>query len=87
MLRAEVAESEIKVTSIDPGMAETEFSLVRFKGDASAAKKVYDGMRPLVAADIAETALFALTRPHHVNIDEIHITTVDQPNVHKFIRR
>lgn len=87
VLRSEVAESEIKVTSIDPGMAETEFSLVRFKGDAKTAKQVYDGVRPLVAADIAETVLFALTRPAHVNIDEIHLTTIDQPNANKVIRR
>ena len=56
----------IKVTNIAPGMVETEFSIVRYKGDKEAADKVYQGMTPLTNEDIAETIIFAITRPAHV---------------------
>jgi NADP-dependent 3-hydroxy acid dehydrogenase YdfG len=61
----------IKVTSIDPGLVETEFSLVRFKGDAERAANVYKGYQPLKAEDVAEVILFAVTRPPHVNISDL----------------
>ena len=64
----------IRVTSINPGMVETEFSLVRFDGDAQAAKNVYKGLQPLSAADIADTIWFVVSRPSHVNIGDIYIT-------------
>lgn len=63
----------IKVTGINPGLVETEFSEVRFKGDLEKAQNVYRGIDPLKAEDIAETLLFVLTRPAHVNIKELVI--------------
>ena len=77
-LRYECMENGIAVSSIDPGMAETEFSLVRFKQDAARAKKVYDGLQPLTANDIAEVAGFILTRPAHVCIDDIMVVPMAQ---------
>jgi NADP-dependent 3-hydroxy acid dehydrogenase YdfG len=68
----------VKVTSIDPGMVNTEFSLVRYKGDQSAADNVYKGMQPLIGRDIAEIALFAVTRPNHVDIQQIVVTPTCQ---------
>lgn len=68
----------IKVTSIDPGMVETEFSLVRFAGDEEKAKNVYKGVDPLVGDDIADIALFAATRPEHVDLREIVVTPTAQ---------
>ncbi|WP_254664852.1 hypothetical protein [Acidithiobacillus thiooxidans] len=63
----------IRITEIDPGLVETEFSLVRFAGDAERAASVYAGMEPLVAADIADAISWVVSRPAHVNIDEIII--------------
>jgi NADP-dependent 3-hydroxy acid dehydrogenase YdfG len=68
----------IRVTSIDPGMVETEFSIVRFKGDTNKADNVYKGLEPLSAENIADTALFAATRPNNVNLQTIIITPTAQ---------
>jgi NADP-dependent 3-hydroxy acid dehydrogenase YdfG len=68
----------IKVTAIHPGLVETEFSLVRFKGDAERAKNTYKGMQPLAAADIADLILFALTRPAHVVLADMVVLPVAQ---------
>ena len=68
----------IKVTSIDPGMVETEFSLVRFAGDEEKAKNVYKGVDPIVGDDIADIALFAATRPEHVDLREVVVTPTAQ---------
>lgn len=70
----------VKVTNIDPGLVETEFSEVRFHGDIERAKKVYEGYTPLTGRDIAEIVLFAVTRPQHVMIQDILITPTDQVN-------
>ncbi len=79
-MRIDMLEHGIKVTSIDPGAAETEFSLVRFKGDAERAKKTYDGYEPLHAEDIADIAFFAATRPAHVVLNDIVVTPLAQAN-------
>jgi NADP-dependent 3-hydroxy acid dehydrogenase YdfG len=71
VLRIELVGQPVRITEIDPGMAETEFSLVRFDGDAERAAKVYAGVDPLTADDIADCVAWAVTRPSHVNIDQI----------------
>jgi 3-hydroxy acid dehydrogenase / malonic semialdehyde reductase len=86
-LRLELNGTGLRVSTIDPGLAETEFSLVRFKGDAKRAKTVYDGMEPLTAEDIAGTLVWVASRPPHVNIDEILIKPTDQAAIHKVYRR
>jgi NADP-dependent 3-hydroxy acid dehydrogenase YdfG len=77
-LRLELNGEPIRVTEVAPGLVETEFSLVRFHGDRKAAKAVYAGLKPLTAEDVAECILFAVTRPPHVDIDEIVIRPVAQ---------
>lgn len=79
-MRIDLLEHGIKVTSIDPGAAETEFSLVRFRGDAERAKKSYQGYEPLHADDIADIAYFAATRPPHVVLNDIVVTPLAQAN-------
>jgi NADP-dependent 3-hydroxy acid dehydrogenase YdfG len=79
-MRIDLLPYEIKVTAIHPGAAETEFSLVRFKGDAEKAKDVYKGFTPLYAEDIAEAAYFCATRPAHVCINDLVITPAAQAN-------
>ncbi|MBM3920640.1 MAG: SDR family NAD(P)-dependent oxidoreductase [Sphingomonadales bacterium] len=78
-MRIELASKGIKVTGIHPGAVETEFSIVRFGGDAERAKKVYEGFENLVAADIADAVVWAVTRPEHVNINDIIIMPKAQP--------
>lgn len=77
-MRIELVEYDIKVGSICPGMVDTEFSEVRFKGDREKADNVYKGLTPLYAEDIAETILFMANRPPHVNIDDILIMATNQ---------
>ncbi len=79
-MRIELVNYGIKVTNIAPGAAETEFSLVRFKGDESTAKSIYDGYDALQARDIAETIYFAATRPVHVTLNDIVIMPTAQAN-------
>ena len=86
-LRLELNGTGIRVGTIDPGMAETEFSLVRFKGDAARASKVYQGTQPLTAEDVAEAMVWVASRPSHVNIDDMVIKCVDQAAIHKVYRR
>lgn len=77
-LRLELVGQPVRVTEVDPGLAETEFSIVRFAGDALRVKTVYQGLDPLTAADIADCVVWAATRPSHVNIDEIVVRPRDQ---------
>lgn len=77
-MRIDLLPHGIKVTAINPGMVETEFSKVRFKGDEGRAKKVYDGLEPLLAIDIAEAIWFAVSRPVHVNINDMLIMPAAQ---------
>jgi len=86
-LRLELNGTGIRVSTVDPGLAETEFSLVRFKGDAARAAGVYAGTHPLTAEDIADTLVWVASRPPHVNIDELLIKPVDQAAIHKVFRR
>lgn len=86
-LRLELCGTGMRVSTIDPGMAETEFSVVRFKGDEARSKKVYEGVIPLTADDVAETMVWVASRPPHVNIDELIIKCTDQAAIHKVYRR
>jgi len=86
-LRLELNGTGIRVTTVDPGLAETEFSVVRFKGDVARANRVYEGTRPLTAEDIADILVWVASRPAHVNIDELLVKPVDQAAVHKVYRR
>jgi 3-hydroxy acid dehydrogenase/malonic semialdehyde reductase len=86
-LRLELSGTGVRVCTVDPGLAETEFSIVRFKGDETRAKKVYEGVEPLTAVDIAETLVWVASRPPHVCIDEMVIKCTDQAAIHKLHRR
>lgn len=77
-MRIDLLPHGIKVTGIHPGAVETEFSVVRFKGDTERAKKVYEGFAPLLAQDIAETIWFAVSRPAHVNINDLVVMPTAQ---------
>ena len=77
-LRLELLGKPIRVTEVAPGLVETEFSLVRFEGDEEKATKVYEGIKPLSAEDVAETIAFVVTRPAHVNIDYLAVKPTAQ---------
>ena len=85
-LREDLLGRPIHITTVDPGLTETEFSLVRFKGDAEAAKAVYEGVVPVTPEDIAECVVFAVTRPAHMNIDEIVIKALAQSSGARILR-
>jgi 3-hydroxy acid dehydrogenase/malonic semialdehyde reductase len=85
-LREDLLGRPIRITTVDPGLTETEFSLVRFKGDAEAANAVYEGVVPVTPEDIAECVLFAVTRPPHMNLDEIVIKALAQSSGVRIIR-
>jgi NADP-dependent 3-hydroxy acid dehydrogenase YdfG len=86
-LRLELLGKPVRVTEIDPGMVETEFSQVRFRGDQEKASAVYRGMQPLTAEDVADCVVWAATRPSHVNVDEIVVRPRDQATAHHVYRR
>ena len=79
-MRIDLLPHGIKVTAVNPGMVETAFSVTRFKGDEARAGKVYEGLEPLIAQDIAEAVWFAVSRPAHVNINDMVITPTAQAN-------
>jgi 3-hydroxy acid dehydrogenase / malonic semialdehyde reductase len=85
-LREDLLGRPIRITTVDPGLAETEFSIVRFKGDTEKAGAVYKGVDPLTPDDVAECIMFALTRPFHVNIDEIVVKAQAQSSGGRIIR-
>lgn len=86
-LRGELLGKPVRLTEIQPGAVETEFSLVRFDGDAERAARVYEGITPLVAQDIAEIIGFVASRPAHVNLDRIVVQPRDQDGPGRFARR
>jgi NADP-dependent 3-hydroxy acid dehydrogenase YdfG len=87
VLRMELLGRPVRVTEIDPGMVETDFSLVRFGGDAERAAKVYEGVTPLTAGDVAECVAFVASRPAHVDVDQLVLRPRDQARVHLLNRR
>lgn len=86
-LREDLLGRPIRVTTVDAGLVETEFSLVRFKGDAEQAKAVYAGLEPVTPDEVADCVLFVLTRPPHVNIDELVIKALAQSSGARIVRR
>jgi NADP-dependent 3-hydroxy acid dehydrogenase YdfG len=86
-MRIELMPFGIKVSTIAPGAVDTEFSLVRFRGNREKAEQVYKGFSPLLAKDVAETILFVLSRPVHVNIDDLLIMPTNQASARDFNRK
>lgn len=86
-MRMDLHGTGVRVTSVDPGLVETNFSTVRFRGDTARAKKVYEGLTPLSPDDIADTIHWCVTRPAHVNIQDIVLMPVDQASVTMVHRR
>lgn len=86
-MKIDLMGTPVRVTSVDPGMVETEFSEVRFRGDRERAAKVYQNITPLTAEDIADAILWTATRPPHVNIHNVLMTSIDQANSTVFNRR
>jgi NADP-dependent 3-hydroxy acid dehydrogenase YdfG len=80
VLRMELLGKPVRVTEIDPGMVHTDFSLHRFGGDSARADAIYAGLQPLSADDVADTVVWAVTRPSHVNIDQIVLRPINQAN-------
>jgi 3-hydroxy acid dehydrogenase / malonic semialdehyde reductase len=85
-LREDLLGRPIHVTTVDPGLVESNFSLVRFRGDEEAARKVYEGVEPVTPDDIAECVLFVVTRPQRVNIDELVVKALAQSSPSRILR-
>ena len=85
-LREDLLGRPIRITTVDPGLVETEFSLVRFRGDAEQAAGVYRGIQAVTPDEVAECVLFALTRPPHVNVDEIVVKALNQSSGARILR-
>jgi 3-hydroxy acid dehydrogenase / malonic semialdehyde reductase len=85
-LREDLLGRPIRLTTVDAGLVETEFSIVRFKGDVEKAKAVYKGVKPMVAEDVADCVMWALTRPLHVNVDEIVVKATAQASGGRIFR-
>lgn len=86
-LREDLLGRPIRITTVDAGLVETEFSLVRFRGDQAAADAVYEGVDPVTPDEVADCVMFALTRPAHVNLDEIVIKAIAQSSGARVVRR
>ncbi len=87
VLRTELLGQPVRVSEVDPGMVETEFSIVRFDGDEQRAAQVYEGVTPLTADDIADCIAFVVTRPSHVNVDQMIVLARDQAGAREVHRR
>ena len=85
-LREDLLGRPIRITTVDPGLVETDFSRVRFRGDEETARKVYEGVEAMTPGDIAECVLFAVTRPPHVNVDELVVKALAQSSGARIIR-
>ena len=85
-LREDLLGRPIHITTVDPGLVQTDFSLVRFRGDEDAARKVYEGVEAMKPEDIAECVLFAVTRPPHVNVDELVVKALAQSSGGRILR-
>jgi 3-hydroxy acid dehydrogenase/malonic semialdehyde reductase len=85
-LREDLLGRPIHITTVDAGLVESEFSRVRFRGDAETARKVYEGVEPMTPADVAGCILFAVTRPAHMNVDEIVIKALAQSSGGRIVR-
>jgi 3-hydroxy acid dehydrogenase / malonic semialdehyde reductase len=85
-LREDLLGRPIRITTVDPGLVETDFSLVRFRGDADKASAVYAGVEAMTPDDVAECILFALTRPPHVNVDELVVKALAQSSGGRILR-
>ncbi|HZC31392.1 MAG TPA: SDR family NAD(P)-dependent oxidoreductase, partial [Gaiellaceae bacterium] len=85
-LREDLLGRPIRISTVDPGLSETEFSIVRFKGDTEKASAVYEGVDPLQAEDIADCIMFVLTRPWHVNVDELVVKARNQSSGGRVLR-
>jgi NADP-dependent 3-hydroxy acid dehydrogenase YdfG len=86
-LREDLLGRPIRITTVDAGLVESEFSLVRYRGDEEAARAVYEGVDPVTPDEIADCVLFALTRPLHVNVDEIVVKALAQSSGARVVRR
>ena len=86
-LREDLLGRPIRITTVDAGLVESEFSLVRYRGDAEAAKAVYAGVDPVTPDEVADCVLFALTRPPHVNVDELVVKATAQSSGARVVRR
>ena len=86
-LREDLLGRPIRITTVDAGLVETEFSVVRFRGDQDAADAVYEGVDPVTPDEVADCVMFALTRPAHVNLDEIVIKAIAQSSGARVVRR
>jgi NADP-dependent 3-hydroxy acid dehydrogenase YdfG len=86
-LREDLLGRPIRLTTVDAGLVETEFSIVRFKGDEETARKVYEGLDPIRPEEVADCVMFALTRPLHVNVDEIVIKALAQSSGGRIVRK
>jgi len=85
-LREDLLGRPIHLTTVDPGLVETDFSMVRFRGDADAARRAYEGVAAMRPEDVAECVVFAVTRPHHVNVDEIVVKALAQSSATRIFR-
>ena len=86
-MRYDVLGKGVRVSNVEPGLAETEFSEVRFKGDRARAKTVYEGLKPLLAEDVADAVVWCITRPEHVNVQSVLIMPTDQASAHAVNRK